>query len=189
MHGSEKHKFYLHLMTQHFLSIDIGTKNYAYTIITLFCGALTDTDFHIIQLPKDIKGEYDILHETLTKLTPIDGVIIERQVNRAGRNMRLMTLTYAICCNIVGSENVFLFNPLDKFKVLNLPYDTKNKHHKKQSVQYAQRILQTHPLLLERFKSFRKKDDLADTLNQALTFLSTRGYLDKVQLRNTYLSL
>jgi hypothetical protein len=56
--------------------------------------------------------------------------------------------------------------PIDKFRSLGMRCDTRNKNHKKAMVVEAEKHLSGD--MLERYKRFPKRDDIADSIMQYL---------------------
>ena len=165
------------------ISIDIGVKNLAVVIITNYKNSLKDisikfnlynlNDFNynsnsiivdrclaISNIFKDISTKYNI-----------QKVIIERQVIQNTVANRLLYSLITAALNY--TENIIIFNPLDKFIKLDIKYSTKNKSHKKLSIDLIKNFLyniDVESLIL--FNSFVKKDDLADALLQALIIIA-----------------
>ena len=183
----------------HILSIDIGIKNLGYTIISydkLGKKELTDLSFKfdIFDISKHLKKKKDIVssrcealivffNELFNEYGYFQSVIVERQVNQ---NTMAMELMYAITMALKimnkpttnQQTDIVIFDPKDKFLKLDLEYSTKNKAHKKQSIRYAKNILElTHPELLNMFNVHDKKDDISDSLNQALVWMLVNGFL------------
>ena len=165
------------------ISIDIGVKNLAVVIITNYKNSLKNisikfnlynlNDFNynsnsiivdrclaISNIFKDISTKYNI-----------QKVIIERQVIQNTVANRLLYSLITAALNY--TENIIIFNPLDKFIKLDIKYSTKNKSHKKLSIDLIKNFLyniDVESLIL--FNSFVKKDDLADALLQALIIIA-----------------
>ena len=179
----------------HILSIDIGIKNLGYSIISfnkLGKKDLTDLhiEFDIFDISKHLKKRGDIVssrceallvlfNQLFNKYTTFQTIIIERQVNR---NVMAMELMYAItmALKLLNDETcpIVIFDPKDKFLKLGLTYETKNKAHKKQSIRYAQTLInKVWTDKIEHFNKFDKKDDVSDALNQALVWMCHNGFL------------
>lgn len=134
--------------------------------------------------------------EDLSKSFNLQLVLIERQVPS---NTIAMELMYAIFsnalnyCSPVSSkesglcQNVINFDPKNKFLLIHETYDTKNKHHKKQSISYAKAFLKNnYPELLTKFNTFEKQDDIADSLNQLLVYLASNSSLITFKNKELY---
>ena len=168
-----------------YLSIDIGIKNLGYAI---YDADFNDLEFGMFNIAEAVDAHMKKNTEVVIErcrvikdffkylnVEAFDGVIIERQVNK---NIMAMGLMYAIANEALNyTSNVIIFAPLLKFKTFGIKYSTKGKEHKKLSVNIALNLLQTHfPELVDVFKAFKKKDDIADALNQLFTVL----YQEKV---------
>jgi hypothetical protein len=58
-----------------------------------------------------------------------------------------------------------------KFKAISQKYSTKNKAHKKLSIENCRKFLENFfPQQLEYFMKFKKRDDIADSCNQAIVY-------------------
>ena len=164
-----------------YLSIDIGTKNLGYAVFDLAEAGLAEAglEFGLYNIEEHLKGSGEIVVERCKVIKSFfkslnverfDGVIIERQVNN---NVVAMNLMYAIASEALNyTSNVIIFAPLKKFKTFGIKYSTKKKEHKKLSVEIAGKLLITHfPELCEVYRAFKKKDDIADAINQLFTVL------------------
>lgn len=173
------------------LSIDIGIHNLGYSLY------LSSNDYLFFDIynvdekitNKDKKNSGQVLSRTkylkvfvdsiFSKYNDINIVIIERQVNINTQAMELMYLLtgliYSYC------ENIIIFDPKLKFKTLSINFDTKNKHHKKLSIEIMKSFIsRKYPILLTRFDNFEKKDDIADSLFMLLIIL----YKDNKEMLN-----
>lgn len=104
-------------------------------------------------------------------------VIIERQVPT---NTKAMELMYAITSiALTYTPDVVIFDPKCKFTRIGLPYVTKNKHHKKQSIVMAGRLLKRWfgDDYESAFNKHPKKDDIADALNQCLNHICDKRFI------------
>ena len=160
-----------------FLSIDLGLKHLGYAIIrydkegikrfedlTLSFGLLD------ISRCKTVVERCEVINRFISS-ERWDCVIIERQVHSNIRMMELMYACVSVC--VCLQVNVQLFDPKMKFTRKNVEYTTRNKQHKKLSINIFREILQQHYSneLLQRFDNETKKDDIADAANQAITYL------------------
>ena len=165
------------------ISIDIGVKNLAVVIITNYKNSLKDISikFNLYNL-NDFNYNFNsiivdrclaisnIFKDISTKYN-IQKVVIERQVIQNTVANRLLYSLITAALNY--TENIIIFNPLDKFIKLDIKYSTKNKSHKKLSIDLIKNFLyniDVESLIL--FNSFVKKDDLADALLQALIIIA-----------------
>lgn len=160
-----------------FLSIDLGLKHLGYAIIrydkegikrfedlTLSFGLLD------ISRCKTVESRCCVINQFISS-ERWDCVIVERQVHS---NIRMMELMYScVMCCVCLHINVQLFDPKMKFTHKNVEYTTRNKQHKKLSINMFSEILNLYysSELLQRFNSETKKDDIADAANQAITYL------------------
>ena len=152
------------------LSLDIGTKNFGYALISK-----SSLKFGVFAIGSNIKKRYDILSDFLTKVIKennVEYVVIEKQVHVNTVGMCIMYMLFSICSTILDSSHVDLFVPLQKFKVLKLPYNTYRKQHKKQSIEYARNLIShRYPTELQEFDKLCKKDDVSDAFNQGIIWI------------------
>ena len=171
------------------LSLDIGTKNFGYALLSK-----SSLKFGVFAIGSNIKKRYDILSDFLNKVIKennVEYVVIEKQVNVNTVGMCIMYMLFSICSTILDSSHVDLFVPLQKFKVLKLPYNTYRKQHKKQSIEYARNLIShRYPTELQEFDKLCKKDDVADAFNQGIIWIFTKRLwddLDTDTLRGQFL--
>lgn len=173
------------------ISIDLGIKNLGYTIFR-YTGSMTlrytTIEFGIWNCTEHINGKDEtVITSRSRRLVEffksvvhdgeiVDHVIIEKQVNRNTMAMGLMYATVGIALTYTSS--VKMFDPKKKFTKIGVTYSTHNKDHKKQSASYAMNVIRRYwPTLLNDYCRYTKKDDIADSLNQALVWLSANGHL------------
>lgn len=195
---------------QTILSIDIGIKNLGYTLLSYsqlpMNISLTsipqhdfDISFDIFNISDKVKGTDNVvsarclsLHNFMINLFnsySISHVIIEKQVPTNTTAMELMYSIYSISLSYLGPDHIVLFDPKLKFVSINEEYSTKNKAHKKQSIGYAYNLLsRVHPSLINQFNEHTKKDDISDSLNQAVIYMLNNSMLTitKHDLRQLY---
>ena len=180
--------------TQHaIVSIDVGIKNLGWTI---FASPNTFKDGEIVTKIDELHVNFGVhgidsqanannsivierckhvkkFFQHIANSFKIDYVIIERQVNANERAMELMyAITTAAQCYTDEFEDVIIFDPKLKFNLLKIPYDTKNKAHKRLSIEICRSVLQAITEdKVEDFDKFPKKDDVADSFNQAFEWM------------------
>ena len=163
------------------LSLDIGTKNFGYALISK-----SSLKFGVFAIGSNIKKRYDILSDFLTKVIKennVEYVVIEKQVHVNTVGMCIMYMLFSICSTILDSSHVDLFVPLQKFKVLKLPYNTSRKQHKKQSIEYARNLIShKYPTELQEFDKLCKKDDVADAFNQGIIWILMKRLWDDLDI-------
>ena len=174
------------------ISIDIGIKNLAVVVITNYENDIKDISvkFNLYNLnnynynsDSIIINRCIIINNIFKELSiqyNFYQVIIERQVVQ---NIIANRLMYAIITSALNyTDNIIIFNPIDKFIKLNINYTTKNKSHKKLSIDLIKNFLYNmdNESLIS-FNSFVKKDDLADALLQALIIIAEKNnYLSEL---------
>lgn len=153
------------------LSIDIGIHNLGYSIMNTNMSNINfgifDLDKHIQKSSKNIvldriKYISMFIKQIFDKLN-ITKVIIERQVNNNTMAMELMYCIASTCYQYCS--DIVIFDPKLKFTKLRINYDTKNKNHKKLSIKIMRNyITKYYPKYLDKFNSYDKQDDIADSL-------------------------
>jgi hypothetical protein len=182
------------------LSFDIGIKNLAYCLLE-YDASDSDLNFNIIEWDViNIENEtntcyHDTLFITLHKLfgqTHIDYVIIENQPalkNPVMKTIQIMVYSYFKHMQILNDKEIIdirMCNACNKLRFamklypiseLNLktPESNKYKRNKEAAIAYTSKLINAQDKRenIEFFESFKKKDDLADTLLQGLYFCST----------------
>ena len=169
-------------------SIDIGPKNIGYCLYSLNDEEQRPPIFSIFSIEDKIKNCKKI-KSPISKITansvinrcaiikdffaeifakfPVEFVIIERQVNLNTVCMELMYAITSMALNYVEASKIIIFDPKLKFTNLGIDYSTKNKEHKRLSVNVAKMYLNGETL--EQFEKYDKKDDIADAILMAVT--------------------
>jgi hypothetical protein len=152
------------------ISFDLGTKNLAYVLIT----PENQLHFKLIDIDSQIKrkeskpvGRCRILSEVMKDVMFLINnsletkIVIEKQMKT---NVNAMNLMYSLLTIALSyTNNVILFNPNQKFKLLNKDFSTVNKAHKKLSIQLTKDLMKEHySESLSAFDELVKKDDVAD---------------------------
>ena len=177
-----------------YLSIDIGFKNLGYALYNTERETEKDWDkednleFGLFNIDAFVSKNKDLeivverckvirMFFERFKIYDYDGVIIERQVNN---NVVAMNLMYAITNEALNyTDKVIIFAPLLKFNTFGIKYSTKKKEHKVLSVKIAYKLIYTHfKKVFEAYCSFKKKDDIADAINQLFTTLFQQNLSD-----------
>lgn len=171
------------------LSIDIGTSNLGYTFIDFDTEhGLADMGirFGIFQIDAGKKVKDSIVIHRIKKVKELfsmfpilDYVIIERQVNINTEAMELMYAIASAAMSRVSDNCVTIFDPALKFTHYHLKYNTKGKAHKRLSIQIANEFLEKYyPELIDEFSTYEKKDDISDSLNQAIVWLRKNNMIN-----------
>lgn len=186
------------------LSIDVGEKNLGWTVARIPEKYTGTTEIKDIEFTS---GIYDLeiskthsnvvlarvasLHNFIFHYLPITNfhrVIIERQVMR---NQVAMELMYSLVSMLYPlTSNIVIFDPKLKFTTIGQQYETKNKQHKKQSIENMRKMLATNispsfeklSVILDETK---KKDDIADSFNQLIIQLKLWKLIE-IDLRIIY---
>jgi hypothetical protein len=107
------------------------------------------------------------------KTFDVNTLVIERQT---ALNPVCFALMYAFCTAFkskdggkldVNEPKVIIADPLDKFRKLKVKPDTTHKRHKKLSSDLVKQFMS--PEQLEKYATFKKQDDIADAVLQAIT--------------------
>ena len=189
-------------MTITVISIDIGLKNMAITFVAIEYRKIISLDFELCDLDdyatkykNKVEQRCNAIKEIFTKISQkynceyFDYIIIEKQVPNNENAMCLMYSIYTMGTNYVRSpEYIKIFDPKLKFTTLCLSYDTKNKNHKKLSIELANKVLTNMNFikLKDIFDKHNKKDDIADTINQAIVWLYKEDYLSSLEIKHLY---
>ena len=137
-----------------------------------YIDTISSNDINIIDLGINLKNNLDKLflnHE----INSIDKILIENQIGPIANRMKSiqgMITQYLILNN---NYNIEYVSPINKLKYFDNSKKLSYNERKKLSIIYTQKILNKKNMFhdLEYFNNHSKKDDLADTLLQALYFL------------------
>lgn len=180
------------------ISIDVGEKNLGYTVAQ---AATFDnlTELSKIKFQSGVynlnikRGKNSIIISRVDALSKfidfiiesfgddVFGLIIEKQVSK---NYSAMEMMYSIIGLIYQyTKNIFIFDPKLKFNAIDQIYSTVNKSHKKLSISNMEKLLKSN--LSESFSdlnelliSSKKKDDIADSFNQLIIYLSMNNLIN-----------
>lgn len=178
------------------ISIDIGKINTGFAILlnddskNLIIGLLNITDSKVNTTDESLKDDFEneikklklkktisvVIHRGLVLKTffdivfekyEIEKVIIERQSQHNPTAQEIEYMITGICLN--RTSDIIIFNPINKFSLVNIKYDTKNKAHKKLSVRIISNLLESdsNEDIKNFFNSLDKKDDIADAIYMA----------------------
>lgn len=145
------------------LAFDIGTKHMAYAAVYKD----NDPKFDLFDITaNNVICRITKLNNTLKTLPLPKQVVIEKQV---GSNEVAMGIMNAISMYYIQNNiPVELYDPKKKFKYQGFK-NFKGKEHKQLSISYARNIIEKIcPGKLGLFESYKKKDDIADSLCMAL---------------------
>lgn len=183
------------------LSIDLGIKNLGWALLKVdsIKKSVTNVDFGIFIVDGKKSSKESIVSYRCRRLNEffkmfkdekLDYIIVERQVNN---NTQAMCLMYAIvmhAMNVVEENRIFIFDPKLKFTFYHEEYCTKNKAHKKQSIERARKLIcKDYSELTSKFEEFDKKDDISDAINQGITYLEMNNIIscdNKNDIKNKY---
>lgn len=152
------------------VSIDVGLRNFGYAIIE--DNKLIDFDSICIWdlVPKDKRKDYPYIARVLVDKTNIfddvDCVLIERQMQS-----RFKMIACALRCFFWGKSHMVAPLSVRKyFKISTGVY----KQNKKASIELAPKFLNEDQL--RKFKSHKKKDDIADSVLMGLYWIKIKKY-------------
>lgn len=190
MSSSTKHES----VSKGLLSIDVGKCNLGYSFIMFNEGCGLDKFSSMMFGIYKIEGYKGSIDSTVVYRVSkaiefmkqfegiVDIIIIERQVNINTEAMELMYSLATIAVSMVGIENVVLFAPKLKFDHFHLKYTTANKAHKKLSISMISDFLSAfYPDNYDEMKTYNKKDDIADSMLQAIVWLRINNKVNLIE--------
>jgi hypothetical protein len=142
------------------LSIDIGLSHMAYS---LFDDNMTLVDFGFMESDLRNKGILERVNvvKAFLRIFDIKRLIIEKQTPF---NPVCFALMY--CFPAAFDGKVIVTDPKTKFEVFKAGMNTKNKQHKKDSIELVKQCLSEEHV--KKLEEFEKKDDIADSILQAM---------------------
>jgi hypothetical protein len=164
------------------LSIDCGIKNLAMCLIDEQTKQISHWDVSGVPV-KHADGVFACLVRHLNEKPWVLGattVIIEKQPdkNKSMKGVENLLHTYFL----VKEKNVIIWDARHKVPDVAGPGKAKYDARKKASVERARKFLQeTNRNWIEFFDEHKKKDDLADTVMQALSFINKKPEKEKIQ--------
>jgi hypothetical protein len=155
------------------LSIDVGIKNLAMCLINSETKKIQEWDVSGVP-PQSSDGLFPSLKKhldvrTWVRLVP-GTVLIEKQPdkNRTIKSVEHFLHTYFLC----NGKNVIIWDARHKIPDVAGPGRAKYLERKKASIDRCRTFIQaTNPEWIEHFEKHKKKDDLADTCMQALSYI------------------
>jgi len=160
------------------LSIDVGIKNLAMCLLDEKCGNLV-REWDVSGVPPEHKdGLYISLRDHLDDrpwVLTADTVLIEKQPERNKKMVSVMHFLYAYF--IIKSPNceTILYDARHKIPDVAGPGKAQYNKRKKVSIERCEAFIRDGPInvhWLPVFEKSKKKDDLADTVMQALSFVN-----------------
>lgn len=191
------------------LSFDIGIKNLAYCLFENDTSKPSANfeiiEWNVVNVCSDTKElQYDNLFLKLNELfeqVHIDYVIIENQPcmkNPVMKTIQVMVFSYFKHMQLLNAKRIIeirMCNASNKLRYamklfpisemnLKTPESNKYKRNKEAAVAYTLKLVQLNDNAenLAFFESFKKKDDLADTLLQGLYFCSTIAGKKRIEI-------
>ena len=161
--GSDQNSTYF-FSRRKMLSIDLGTINLGYAVLSG-----EELDFGLLTLGRTnnsverVNNLYSSI-EPIVKKYGIAHLVVEQQVRQ---NPAAMQLMYSLLGMVkgMGINQITVFPAREKFIKLKIPYTTDHKEHKKLSILIAETLIEKkYPHLIQKFREFKKKDDISDAL-------------------------
>ena len=142
-----------------------------------FVHTISANDINLVDVGKNLRDKMDVFLENEN----IDKVLIENQIGRLAIRMKSiqgMITQYLIMKNIGDIDFISASNKLKLFVTERLSYDERKKKSIEITTHLVAHISQKH--WVERFRLSKKKDDLADSLLQAIWYLSKNYKLENI---------
>lgn len=146
------------------LSVDIGLKNFG---MSVYC---TDQQkfesFHLVELgkTKDLVCRMKLMSET-SLFKNADVILVENQMRQCMRTMQISLR----CFNFEKTKCVAPQSVKRFFKT------SMKKHYKNKSAAIIEARKHLCPKMLDKFNSFKKKDDIADCVLQTIWYIHKVG--------------
>ena len=175
------------------LSIDVGTKNLALCLLDDKAGNLVrEWDVDGIP-PQHADGVYVSLRNHLDArpwVLTADTILIEKQPDRNKKIISVMHFLHAYFIIRCPKAETILYDARHKIPDVAGPGKAQYNKRKKVSIQRCEEFIRDGPIntdWLEVFQKSKKKDDLADTVMQALSFVNRIEVLPKSKKKTTKL--
>jgi hypothetical protein len=158
------------------LSIDVGIKNLALCVIDKdkkihFWEVDGIPPLHKDGLFKCMKGHLDSRKDSFNEVTQ---VIIEKQPNKNQGIKSIENFIHAYF--LIHDKEVTIWDARHKIPDIAGPGKTKYTARKNASIERCRKFLnETNPDWVPLFDKHKKKDDLADTVMQALSYMNMKG--------------
>lgn len=153
------------------LSIDVGIRNLAMCLIDHSTKKIIEWDVGGVP-PKSDDGLYDCLHKHLGTRPWVlrsDTVLIERQPDKNRRIKSVENFLHAYF--IIHGKRTMLYDAKHKIPDIVGPGKVQYRKRKNASIERCRKFLvEENPHLVSFFDRHDKKDDLADTVMQALSY-------------------
>ena len=167
------------------LSVDVGTVNMGVCLYDSGTQAIAHWTVLAVdrgvQLCEGVLEVMQKLWDSLHELqTPVDKVIIEKQSKRSLRMQAVQNYVHMFC--VMQGAPTLVYSPVNKLKGTGQENSGRSNYRarKKAAISLTQQWLAEHPQaagVVAEFGSAKKRDDLADSLLQALAFC--RGSPDR----------
>ena len=160
------------------LSIDVGTKNLALCLLDEKCGNLV-RQWDVDGIPPEHKdGVYVSLRDHLNNrpwVLTADTILIEKQPDRNKRMVSVMHFLHAYFIIKCPTAETILYDARHKIPDVAGPGKAQYNKRKRVSIERCEEFIrsnETNAHWLDVFLKSKKKDDLADTVMQALSFVN-----------------
>lgn len=133
---------------------------------------IKSTDHNLIELGINLKDRLDTILSSLLK--DIDVVLIENQISPIANRMKTIQGMIAQYLIMKGIKNITFYSAINKLKIFIGSDKTSYSERKDLSIMYTTQILTKTNTLNnwnDYFNSHKKKDDLADSFLQGLSYL------------------
>lgn len=173
------------------LSIDVGTKNLALCLLDEKCGNLV-RQWDVDGIPPQHKdGVYISLRDHLTDrpwVLTADTILIEKQPDRNKKMISVMHFLHAYFIIKCPSAETILYDARHKIPDIAGPGKAQYNKRKKAAIERCEAFIRQDDVnahWLDTFLKSKKKDDLADTVMQALSFVNRKEVLPASKKKKT----
>ena len=175
------------------LSIDVGTKNLALCLLDEKCGNLV-RQWDVDGIPPQHKdGVYISLRDHLTDrpwVLTADTILIEKQPDRNKKMISVMHFLHAYFIIKCPESETILYDAKHKIPDIAGPGKAQYNKRKKAAIERCEAFIRQNDVnahWLDTFLKSKKKDDLADTVMQGLSFVNRKEVLPASKKKTTKL--
>lgn len=173
------------------LSIDVGTKNLALCLLDEKCGNLV-RQWDVDGIPPQHKdGVYISLRDHLTDrpwVLTADTILIEKQPDRNKKMISVMHFLHAYFIIKCPAAETILYDARHKIPDIAGPGKAQYNKRKKAAIERCEAFIRQDDVnahWLDTFLKSKKKDDLADSVMQALSFVNRKEVLPASKKKKT----
>lgn len=160
------------------LSFDVGTVHLAYCLWDSTQHKILEWKLMTVKGTNACKGAKVLLDSEGQPQTAPDRILVERQPGKNKRMLRMEAYLHMYYSVKFGENKVDLYSPLNKLRDTGLENHGRDRSdyvaRKKASVALVKNYLKEHPqdpTMHQLFDKSKKKDDLADALLQAISYV------------------